>query len=210
VLVAYTIKKKEFAWREILRGSDTEWFCLCFALTYLALVTPRGIPGYLLIPPAFALWRAACGMMVRTSTTWIQLPRLWSVAVSSLFLLCASFSLTRYVRYARSINDSTLAFQLIQMTHSPRLVVSNATEASRNATAMAQAEGSPVTFVSIDDARDPQSALQNFKGDVVLIEFTQYFGKIPDDFLEACRSSVGEWTMTMDKGFYRIFYGVRR
>jgi len=211
LLILWSMREKNIPWKEWVTGKEREWFCLFFAISYLILVTPRGVPGYLLIPPAFAVWFLFSGLITslfprNISNRYVT----WGIAV--VFLLSSTVSFVRYTRYIGGINEVTSAFHALRMTSNPRMVLSNAMEVSMTSTWLAEDEGVPVQFKSIETGAiwDPKTLLAGFDGDVVLVECTQYFGPLPAEFLAIYENYFGGWTQQSKQRYFKIWYAANK
>lgn|GEM_PF-2114358 len=171
-----------------------ENFCLLFGIGYLWLVAAnQSAPGYLLIPSSFAFFSAAAGFWIRGQGATAMYRSGVRTAFIGLFLLSAAATFYRYQRYTASINESSRLLTTAIQTSQSTLILVNGKEAADMTQLLAEQHKSPALARLVQDDELTRLSVQSFKGPIVLVELTGYFGPIPEPLLHHLEQWAGGW-----------------
>jgi hypothetical protein len=178
--------------------------CTVFGISYLFLVSPRNVSGYLICPAAFAFYLVILSLFFSTVNEK-QVSKNYRYGFSAIFLIVLFSSLFRYERFERSINESTRAFTRLLKTTVPRFILVNGVEASTQGNHLASQYGAMAQIKVLDDSSITEAS--HFNGQAIVFELSTYFGKISDATIGNIALKIGGWESVEDNGVYRIFYG---
>ena len=191
--------------KEILRKvltDDTTILCALFGLPYLYLAASWNVTGYLLIPAAFCVFIIGGAAILELSKNEQFMQRV-PFAFLAAFALILCVSLYRFDRTIRSIHEPLIALKTLFSSPTPQLVILQGEEEVLQGNIIVKESGANVTLKQYDP--NNMDGIADFPGDVVLLEATSYFGRLPDAQIEVIGAKAGGWTQRVDGDVYRLF-----
>jgi len=182
---------------------DTTILCALFGLPYLYLAASWNVTGYLLIPATFCVFIIG-GVAILELSKNEQLMQRVPFAFLAAFALILCVSLYRFDRTIRSIHEPLIALKALFSSPTPQLVILQGEEEVLQGNIIVKESGANVTLKQYNP--DNMDGIADFPGDVVLLEATSYFGRLPDAQIEAIGAKAGGWTQRVDGDVYRLFF----
>jgi hypothetical protein len=154
--------------------------CLVYFLCYVTLVGPRGNAGYLLIPPAFALF----------TFLWFQLANVWErlqkgTAMATFvfaFFIMGCFNISLWRDLNRGINEPSAFLRKTIDANEQALILVNGVEAADQSRDDAKHKQSRTQIMNWSDVGISQAI--EFSGAIYVLELTRYMGAIDATELE--------------------------